>query len=284
MMQTIGSPPHKSLWNQILSDQKLVSSPMLNRLGLQVMRSTLAHGLYSLRAYPTPPEVQADVRTLQRDGILILPDFLPQEQFDRLHTEFFETAAQHLDRFMVLDNINLYQVGYAHELGPELIPNTFAFMSNARLRGIFEGAEKRPWDVFFQLAGLEIVTYGASGKPDPQITMHSDSFYHTHKAWLYMEDVTVENGPLAVIKGTNRLTLDQIPYIYAHSNRTGEDASRRILPQELERPQMQETLVTCKKNTLVIANTHAYHRRTQGVDGAKRYAVHIMARAKPFTA
>jgi hypothetical protein len=89
---------------------------------------------------------------------------------------------------------------------------------------------------------------------------------------------------LAVIKGTHHLTFDQIPYIYSHSNRTGEDASRRILPEEMERQGLKETLVTVNKNTLVIANTHAYHRRTQGIDGAKRYAVHIMARAKPFTA
>lgn len=283
-MQNTATPPTTSLWRQIMSDAKLVPNPTLNRLGLQVMRSTLSHGLYNLRPYPVPADVKSEVDMLRRDGILILPNFLPQPDFDRLHAEFFDTYANHVDKFMVLDNINLYQVGYVNTLGKKLIPNTYAFLKNPRARGIFEGAEKRPWDVFFHLAGLEVVTYGAAGKPDPQISMHADTFYHTHKAWLYMEDVTPDNGPLAVIKGTHHLTLSQIPYIYSHSNRTGEDASRRILPEEMERMRLKETLVTCKKNTLVIANTHAYHRRTQGRDGAHRYAVHIMARAKPFRA
>jgi hypothetical protein len=283
-MQTSVSPSNASLWKQIMSDAKIVPNPTLNRLGLQVVRSTLSHGMYNLRPHTVPGDVKTEVDTLRRDGILILPNFLPQDAFDRLHTEFFDMVDHHIDKFMVLDNINLYQVGYVNTLGKELIPNTFAFLKNPRVRGIFEGAEKRPWDVFFHLAGLEVVTYGESGKPDPQISMHADSFYHTHKAWLYMEDVTTETGPLAVIKGTHHLTIDQLPYIYSHSNRNGEDGSRRITQAEMERLGLKETLVTCKKNTLVIANTHAYHRRTQGINGAKRYAVHIMARAKPFTA
>jgi hypothetical protein len=272
----------KSLWSQITSDQKIVPSPTLNRLGLQVARALTAHTLYTLRSVPTPPSVASQVEALRRDGVLVVNDFLPESEFEAVRSEFFETYDKYRDKLLVLDSINLYEMAYLHNLPSDAVPHARKLVADTKLHTLMEGAEKRPWKKFFQFAGFEYITYGESGKPDPQITLHADAFYHTHKAWLYMEDVTPENGPFAVVKGTHRLTARQIPHIYSHSLEQGVDPSRRISKEEMERLGLEETLVTCPKNTLVIANTGAYHRRTQGKPGTRRFGVQIMARATPF--
>lgn len=273
----------KSLWSLIASDQKLVPNPILNRLGLQVARAMTAHGVYHLRRVSTPSSVDSRVRALRRDGLLIIKDFLAASEFEAVRRECFETFGQYHEKMLVLESITRYEIAYFHNLPPDSIPHARRFIADATVHALLEGAEKRRWSQMFQFAGFEYITYGESGAPDPQVTLHADAFYHTHKAWLYIEDVTPENGPLAIVKGTHRLSLQQIPYIYAHSCKEGVDPSRRISRKELERLGLQETVVTCPKNTLVLANTGAYHRRTEGHPGAKRYAMHIMTRTTPFS-
>jgi len=275
-------PPRESLLSQIISGEKVIPAPALNRLGLQVARAVIAHTLYNLHKVSTPPSLKHHAETLRRDGILILPDFIPPDEFDALRDEFFEAYDRYRDELFTAKSTNLYEMAYLHRLPLGSIPHARRFVASATVQQLLEGGEKRSWAEFFHFSGLEYITYGESGAPDPQVTLHADAFYHTHKAWLYIEDVTPENGPLAIVKGTHRVTLRQIPYIYSHSLEKGVDPSRRIASEEMKRVGVQETVVTCPRNTLVIVNTGAYHRRTQGKPGTRRYGIQIVARATPF--
>jgi len=272
----------KSLLAKILSEEKVIENPMLNRLGLQVARAIAAHGLYNVRSTVTPERYKDQIQTLCRDGIIVINDFLPPEEFEAVRGEYFDVYERNEDKLLTLDSINVYQIAYFHKLPAEAIPRSRQFLRDPRVQTLFEGGEKRPWQRVFQFAGFERVTYGESGSDDPQASLHADAFFHTHKAWLYVEDVSEENGPLALVKGSHRLSLQQIPYIYSHSCAEGVDPSRRITPEEIERVGRRETVVTCPRNTLVVANTGAYHRRTQGKVGARRSAVQIMSRSSPF--
>ena len=275
----------KTLLAEILSGRKTIANPVLNRLGLQVARTMTAHGLYHLRSVPTPNRYKDQVETLRRDGIVVINDFLPREDFEAVRGEFFDVYERYQDRLLTLESMNVYEIAYFHKLPPERIQRSRQFIADPTVQALFEGGERRPWQKVFQFAGFERVSCGESSKEaDPQVSLHADAFYHTHKSWLYLEDVTEDNGPLALVKRSHHLTLRQIPYIYSHSCAEGVDPSRRITPEEMERLRAQETVVTCRRNTLVVANTGAYHRRTQGKAGSKRYAVHMMSRTSPFTA
>ncbi len=111
--------------------------------------------------------------------------------------------------------------------------------------------------------------------------MHSDIFFNTHKAWLYLRDVDTEIGPLVFVKGSHRLSLGQLGYLYQESVSRAK-GSRRITPDELERLGLEETVLVCKANTLVIANTCGYHRRLRGEPGRERLALHWSVRLNPF--
>lgn len=272
----------KALLSEVLSEEKVVRSLVLNRLGLQVARTIVAHAVYHLHKVETPSRLVHHVDALRRDGLLVLHDFLPASEFDALRSEYFDAYDRYREQLFTANSTNLYEMAYFHRLPPDGIPHARRFVDNPMLHQLLEGGERRSWAEFFHFSGLEYITYGETGDPDPQVTLHADAFYHTHKAWLYIEDVRPEDGPLAVVKGTHRFTLRQIPHIYSHSLETGVDPSRRIESEEMRRAGLQETLVTCPKNTLVIANTGAYHRRTPGKPGARRYAIQVVARANPF--
>jgi hypothetical protein len=83
------------------------------------------------------------------------------------------------------------------------------------------------------------------------------------------------------VKRSHRVSLTQLYYIYQESC-TRNAGSRRIACEELERLGLQETIVTCPKNTLVIANVSGFHRRVRGRPGCRRYAVHVSLRVNPF--
>jgi hypothetical protein len=270
------------LLSEIVSGEKLVANPALNRLGLQVARTVVAHALYNLHGVPTPGNLKEQVRALRRDGALMLQDFLPPREFEALRHEFFDAYERYREQLFTVTNTNLYEMAYFHRLPPNSIPQARGLVASPTVQHLMEGGEKRAWAEAFHFAGLEYITYGEGGEPDPQVTLHADAFYHTHKAWLYLEDVTLDNGPLAIVKGTHRLALRQISHIYSHSLKAGVDPSRRITNGELKQAGLSETVLTCPMNTLVVANTGAYHRRTQGKPGARRYAVQVVARASPF--
>ncbi|MDX1389183.1 MAG: hypothetical protein R3344_08335, partial [Acidobacteriota bacterium] len=67
--------------------RKVVDSPLLNRAGLQVLRTAAAHGVYRLRPGPASPELAPVLARLRRDGTLVLPDFLPGDEFQALAEE-----------------------------------------------------------------------------------------------------------------------------------------------------------------------------------------------------
>jgi hypothetical protein len=42
--------------------------------------------------------------------------------------------------------------------------------------------------------------------PDPQTALHSDISYPSMKAWLYLTDVALEDGPFVYVPGSHRAT------------------------------------------------------------------------------
>ena len=122
---------------------------------------------------------------------------------------------------------------------------------------------------------------GPAEEKDPETDMHSDIFFHTHKAWLYLSDVEEKDSPLCFVKGTHQLTLRRCKEIYRHSNHP-LTPSRRISPEEFAASGQEETVLTVPANTLVVANVSAYHRRKAGHPGGERWAIIISTRSHPF--
>ena len=156
------------------------------------------------------------------------------------------------------------------------------FSKYPRLVALLEVAGKRPLS-----GGQPIAASSEFGKAadttigDPETNLHSDIFYHTHKAWLYLTDVTPRDAPLVFVRGSHKLSWPQTREIYRHSI-DPKTPSRRITDAELRICGLREERFICERNTLVVANVCGYHRRSQGEPGGERVALHCSVRTQPF--
>jgi hypothetical protein len=273
---------------RLFSRDKVLDSTLLNLMGAQVFRALLARLAYKSR-HPAVPDAVADlVADLNRDGIVVLRDFLPAEQFERVRAECAWLDTQS-DQIATSRHGPTTLEAVAIRSFPErVLPSVYGFYNDSRLHGIFTAAEQRPVNLT-EAGEREYLTHGgtvgdAGGSIDPQTELHSDIFFNTHKAWFYLDDVCIEDGPLAYVKGSHRLTLARLGFVYRDSwkRKPESDLSRRISPEEQRRCQADETVVTCPRNTLVVVNTCGYHRRLQGRPGRRRSSLHLSIRGNPF--
>lgn len=117
---------------------------------------------------------------------------------------------------------------------------------------------------------------------DTQGVWHTDFSAPVYKAFYYVSDVSVTDGPFEYLEGSHRanparLALDYRSSIRAASDRKGNRHSRRpvrvehrFLPEQLLKKRVS---VSAPANTLIIANTYGYHRRGNLAPGRSRAIV-----------
>ena len=269
---------------RFFSADKTVPSRAMNRLGAQVARTVMARMMHKMRAprVHVDASVREEVATLERDGLLIIPNFLPTETVDDLR----ECAEVIWGREQ--ENVKVFRHGpntlnVIAEQNVALRPELDAFYGDPRLPAIFEAVERRP-NTFNRRAyrALErLVQAGPLDVEDPETLLHSDIFFTTHKGWLYLTDVTPECAPFVFVKRSHLLSPKMLSYIYGESCRQN-NGSRRITPQELDDLGLEEAVMACPRGTFVVANTFGFHRRVRGVPGNERLGLHVSLRTNPF--
>ena len=260
-----------------------IDSKLLNVLGVQVMRTVAAKTIHSMRRFPVPNELRDQVKAIRKEGIVVIKDFLTREQFADLKEECLRLLeAEDVPRVVhdhgaaKLEQINLLQITTRQDY-----PRVFSLLEHPRLRDLVCIAEKRKVDFLKAHATLERLTQLQVDEEDREADLHVDTFFNTHKGWLYLDDVEIENSPFVFVPSSHRLSLDRLRRTYLESLNTNT-GSRRIRSKELEEHGHSEEIYSCPVNTLVIANTCGYHRRHKGIPGRQRLALHFSFRANPF--
>jgi hypothetical protein len=267
---------------RMASADKLVPSPLLNRAGAQVVRMVAAHALHRVARRRAPKQLEQWCATLDAEGLLVIPDFLSKESFldlraraRRLVDDESIGRKTHRHGSSRVDHVEVLKLPQAEQKGLE------RYVQDGRIVGLVSWAERRTLAATERFAVIERVRFGVTGEDDPETDLHSDIFFPTHKLWLYLGDVTGGTGPLVYVPKSHRLSLPRIRWEYRNSIGNGE-LSRRISLDELSDLNLRETTLTCPANTLVVANTCGYHRRTAAVAGAERLAFHMSFRFNPF--
>lgn len=269
-----------------LTADKHVRSPLLNALGIQLARQVIARALLRLRyLVRNGARRDPDFAALVSEGLLVIPSFLPKDEFERLRQECFAA----------LDDPGVSKTDF--ELGPTVLrmlhikayrdrlPIAEAVSSSPRLMRLLGAAEGKTLGADQQHRVIERVFHGSLTRHDPENELHIDTFHSTHKVWLYLDDVKPENGPLAVVPRSHRIDRSVLRRTYRYFrdiDKSQKSPSRRIDQDEVVERGLRETALTVPANTLVIANTGGYHRRLRGTEGATRTAVHVSVRTQPF--
>ncbi len=125
--------------------------------------------------------------------------------------------------------------------------------------------------------------------PDPQTSMHIDTFHPTMKAWLFLEDVAEEDGPLCYVPGSHLRTPRREVW---ERNLSVRACDPRILKKggafRISKPELAKLRTAKPKrfavpaNTLVVGDTYGFHARRRSVRPSTRIEIWAYSRRNPF--
>ena len=267
------------------ADNPIIGSEWLNRRGLHVARLKLAHRLAWWRRRRLASTVPEEWRErFDRDGYVEVRDFLPAEIFERLRDQLlsreFETRQQ-----LQGDTITRRVA-----IGPELlgqVPELRTLLRSKAWRSLLAYVASTRSEPLYYIQTILIAH--ADGAPDPQLQLHSDTFHPSLKAWLFLTDVTDDQGPLTYVAGSHRLTPQRLAWeqersvSIKQSDRLSQRGSLRVSPAELPALGLpQPTRFAVPANTLVAIDTCGFHARGSADRPSVRVEIWAYARRTPF--
>jgi len=281
------------LWPlQLASGQKsfranpLIGSPALNRRGLHLARVRIAERMAEARRAQLAPRIDAGSRAAyERDGFLVIVNALPADDFAALRRDLEEAPLRSWERREGSTVTRRGSLDLPDIRGRAPLERLMANPMMADLLRYVAGCGGEP------LIHLQtVLAEGDSERPDPQNSLHMDTFHSTAKAWLYLQDVGPEDGPLLYVPGSHRATPERLkweydlsigaahaddPEIAAGSFRIGEEMLAALgypAPRAMAVP----------ANTLVVANTHGFHARKASAKPTSRSEIYGSLRRNPF--
>jgi Phytanoyl-CoA dioxygenase (PhyH) len=270
-------PPLGQL-RRLFSDDKTVDNRALNLAGAQPLRAVLARLLYKVR----PGSQDPLMRELVRKGIVLIEDFLQPSLFTAVEREADELMAT-VDPTWVIGSgtteIRRHALAQV-DLAP--FPQLERWRTDQRVGTLAAEAERRSYPKGWGGGALvEHLTLGDQLEPNGDTELHIDTFFDTHKLWLYLDDVSETNGAFVYVPGSHVLDPIRLRYEYLESTTTNRK-SRRVSGDEVQRRGLKPLVFACRRNTLILANTCGYHSRSVGESGATRRSLHKEYRHNPF--
>lgn len=268
----------------------VIGNYWLNRMGLHVLRVVLAHGVMRVRRCLVAWRLPAEQRRLfRRDGFLMLDNFLSQNEFQCL----LETSESLMNSPEAVQTQQGDSATWQLFFGNERLnkaPALKSLLGSARFKsslGYVAGRLRTPFH------WLQVVRNGqmASSIPDPQRSLHSDTFQPSMKAWLFLTDADDRNGAFTYVPGSHRINRDRLAWEYRQSligarqpTPYAARGSFRIDPETLPSLGLPAPkALQCRANTLIIADTCGFHCRGEASQAnARRVEIWSLSRTNPF--
>jgi len=264
----------------------VIGSLILNRCGLHVARIVLAQAVMRLRfelmGFGLDNEQK---RSFYRDGYIVVENAIPSEQFDKIKHEVgsIDAEVRECQQGDTLTHRILIDEQTESALPAcQAMLHSQAYLS---LHKFASGKNGRPVSYI-----QTIKNHFVDGPSDPQKNLHSDTFHPTMKSWFFLDDCDSNNGPFTYLPGSQRLTMARLKWEYKKSitisrqgDRYSSNGSFRATPEDLLSMGMGKPVgLSVPANTLVIANTHGFHRRGDAARRSMRTEIWSISRSNPF--
>ncbi len=267
-------------------DNPIIGSSALNRDGLHVTRIRIAHRMAQWRRKRLARQLDpADLAAFQRDGYILKHEFLATDVFAALQASVLAhraPARETVQGDTITRRIALDPASLAH------LPEARKLLRDPRWLGLIRYVASSAVEplVYVQTIFSQI----RDAAPDPQTDLHADTFHPSVKAWFFLTDVAVDEGPFVYVPGSHRPTARRLVWERTLSigAASGADVlsargSPRIRADELARlgygpPRM----FAVPANTLIIADTFGFHARGPSVRPNTRIEIWAYGRRNPF--
>lgn len=264
----------------------IIGSTLLNRCGLHVLRIIIAQSIMRLRFELLGLTIDKPLKhAFYKDGFMVIVNAIPAEQFERIKSE---VANVHAEVRECKQGDTLTHRILLNETNTTAMPDTVAMLSSERylsLHKFASGKNNRPVSYI-----QTIKNHFIDGPVDPQKNLHSDTFHPTMKSWYFLDDCNADNGPFTYLPGSQRLSMSRLKWEYRKSITISENGDKyssngsfRATPEDLVSMGMGKPVGLCvPANTLVIANTHGFHRRGDAAKRSMRTEIWSISRSNPF--
>jgi hypothetical protein len=267
-------------------DNPVIGSRWLNGRGLHVARVRLADAMCRWRRGRLARHVRPEWReAFDRDGFVAIPDIIPPDEFAALREAVLTyrgpareiRQGDAITRRLAVDPDMLAAIpALCRLLQRKDIAALFHYVAGYRIEPLH----------YIQT----IVSKVGGDEPDPQETLHADSFHSSMKAWLFFNAVDVESGPFTYVPSSHRFTPERLAWERARSlndpraiDRMSARGSPRVEPQDLAAMKLPEPrALAVPANTLVVADTVGFHARGPASEAGERVELWSYARRNPF--
>lgn len=263
----------------------IIGSSTLNKAGLHIARVKLAHRLADFRRMRLTHVVcDQDRHDFDRDGFIVKPNFLRAGALAAIEDELAGSTGE-VREMMQGDTITCRMSLDMDTL--KRMPVTRDVLQSEEWLGLLSYASSFRCHPMNYLQ--TIMTQVHNAPPDPQTHLHSDTFHPTVKAWLFLRDVQLEDGPFVYVPGSHRINLRRLAWLRRKSmgvatlDRLSARGSLRVSRAELRRMGYPEPRAfAVKKNTLVVADTSGIHARGESGHPSTRIELWGYSRRNPF--
>ena len=264
----------------------IIGNLWLNRCGLHVARIILAQAVMRLRFELLSVGIDKALKqSFYRDGYMVIENALPAEQFVKIKNEVgaIDAEVRECKQGDTLTHRILIDEQSKNDL--PMCSEMLASENYLSLHKFASGKNGRPVSYI-----QTIKNHFIDGPADPQKNLHSDTFHPTMKSWYFLDDCNSDNGPFTYLPGSQRLTLARLKWEYqksisicAQGDKYSSNGSFRATPEDLTSMGLGEPIgLSVPANTLVIANTHGFHRRGDAAKRSMRTEIWSISRSNPF--
>jgi hypothetical protein len=258
---------------------------LANRLGLQFLRIAAMNTAFRMRRRTLDDDIRPLVEQFERDGALLIEDFLPADTFARIREEVEKAHEAGLFRSDEEDDVlvDTLNVTKHHKKVPELWGLVEAIDRLNRLGA----AVARLSQVERMQVDVNYMSKRPEAPPPEKLRgnnlLHSDVHYPSPKAWLYLNEIDEGNGALVYAKGSHKLTRARLAHDYDVSVRiakakqagtlyTAEPVCQTRFPTEKQWRAMglEEWVAAGPPNAIVFADVMGFHRRGEFDDTGRR--------------
>lgn len=286
--------PGKFVWDSMalitqsksFESNSILGNSKLNQLGLHRFRVQFAAKMAAQRRLKLSRFIHpADAESFQKNGFIFRENFLAADEFAQLKQELLTTPLETREtlqgdtvtRRMALDGKTL-----------NYMPVTQQFLHSDEWRNLLN------YVASFKVQPISylqvIFSHVRKAKADPQTNLHSDTFHSSAKAWLFLEDVTEDEGPFVYVPGSHQLNPARLNWeqqksesITVKTDAMTRRGSFRISEKEvLELGYAKPQAFAVKANTLVVADTYGFHARAKSLKASVRIELWAYARRNPF--
>ncbi len=268
-------------------DNPVIGSRRLNRLGLHVGRIRLADAITAQRRWRLGHGIEAaDRRQYAEQGYVIRENLLPAEQFAALLREIH--GSDWPRREMRQGNAITRRVALDRARLRGRHPQLEQLVASREIRNLIRYVAGTGAEPIFSLQA--ILAGLPSQRPDPQASLHADTFHSLAKAWFFLHDVGEDEGPFAYVGGSHRMTPTRLAWERRQSLEAAQHpivyhgrGSFRVEPADLAAMGLgPPRRFAVKANTLVIADTRGFHGRTPSDHPTCRVEIYAALRRNPF--